>query len=95
MAISALRIGIEIEVLLCAKRMQDQYKSCFEEFAQGLVQYYNSKARGSPGRPKIGRAFDPNFRYWFITEDGSICLSEDHYKDVRPCEISGSFAISC
>lgn len=94
MAISALRIGIEIEVLLCAKRMQDQYKS-FEEFAQGLVQYYNSEAEGRPGQPEIGRALDPNFRYWFITEDGSICLSEDYYEDVRPCEISGSFAISC
>lgn len=100
MAISALRIGIEIEVLLCAKRKQDQCKSSFDEFAEGLSQYYNSKARGKPGRPKICGKFDPDFQYWSTIRDSSISMNEDLYEDVecqsiRPCKISGSFAISC
>lgn len=95
MAIQALRIGIEIEVVLCAKRMQDRHKTYLVEFAEGLIQYYNSKAKGRPGEPKMNEFFDQNFRYWSIMEDGSIGLNKDHYKGVRPCEISGSFAILC
>ena len=108
MVISALRIGIEIEVLLCAKRMQDQSKHFPEDFAESLAQYYNSKVGDSAGRTKIRSALDTwhagedptNFRYWSISEDGSISPNEDEYKhlkcsSIRPCEISGSLALPC
>lgn len=99
MAISALRIGIEIEVLLCAKRMQDQCKPSSEEFAESLVQYYNIKSRDRAGRAEMRLALDmwhagddpTNFRYWCILEEASINPSEDRYKhlktpSMRPCE---------
>ena len=99
MPIKALRIGIEIEVLLCAKTMKDQCKSSSEDFAQSLVDYYNSKVCGTAGLAEMRYALDlshasddpTNFMYWSLTEDGSIGLTEGRYKllrspSLRPCE---------
>ena len=99
MAIEALRIGIEIEVLLCAKRIKDQRKSSSQDFAQNLVDYYNSKVCGTAGQAKIRYVLDlchanddpTNFTYWSLIEDGSIDLTEGRYKllrssSLRPCE---------
>lgn len=99
MAIQALRIGIEIEVLLRAKRNQDHYKSSLWEFAEALIEYYNSKPKDTPGRLVLSEA---GLRDWSIVEDGSISRGEDLQKNAKdqslpppPCEISGSFPISC
>ena len=99
MSIKALRIGIEIEVLLCAKNIKDQCKSSSEDFAQSLVDYYNSKVCGTAGLAEMRYVLDlfragddpKYFTYWSLKEDGSIGLTEGHYKllrppSLRPCE---------
>ena len=99
MSIKALRIGIETEVLLRAKRMEDQCKSCSQDFAQSLVDYYNSKVCRAAGLAEMRYSFDlshasddPTYStYWTVTEDGSIDLTEGHYRhlrspSMRPCE---------
>lgn len=103
MAISSLRIGIETEVLLCANDMQDQCKGSPEEFADGLVRYYNTKVKGRPGQIEMRMAFhtwhasedSTNFRYWSVVEESSIDPDEDHCKHLscssrRPCETSSA-----
>ena len=99
MAVSSLRIGIETEVLLCAHLMQDQCKGTLEDFAEGLVKYYNTKIRQNTGQIEMRLAFgmfhasdDPiNFRYWSVMNDMSIDPDEGHCKHLsriskRPCE---------
>ena len=103
MAISALQIGIETEVFLCAIRMKDQCKPCHEDFARSLVEYYNSKVRNRArrSRTEIRYSFDAwhasdednNWRYWSIVEDGSMSLENSRYlhmktPSMRPCEDS-------
>lgn len=88
MADFSLRIGIEIEVLLRAKNMQDQCKGTLEEFAEGLVRHYNAKVRGRPGQCEMRMSFDTshasddpiNFRYWSVVNETSIDPDEDHCK---------------
>lgn len=102
MAVSSLRIGIETEVLLCAKDMQDQCKGSLEEFAKSLVRHYNTRVREErPGQTEMRMAFDTwhasedptNFRYWSVIDEISIDPDEDHCKQLscssmRPCEDS-------
>ena len=79
--------------------MQDQCKGNLEDFAEGLVHYYNSKTRHNPGQIEMRSAFgtchaseDPiNFRYWSVMKDMSIDPDEGHCKHLsssskRPCE---------
>ena len=88
MAVYALRIGIEIEVLLRAINMADQCKSSREEFAEGLTQHYNTKVRDISGQIEMRMSFhtwhamdDPvNIHYWAVTDEASIDLDEDHCK---------------
>ena len=98
MSIKALRIGIEIEVLLCAKRMEDQCKSSSQDVAQSLVDYYNSEVCGTSGTAGLAElryvldllhaSDDPTkFTYWFLMEDGTIDLTEDRYKLLRPSSL--------
>ena len=99
MFIKALRIGIEIEVLLCAKSIQDQRKSSTQDFAHSLVDHYNSKVCETTDQPMMLYALDlshasddpTNFAYWSLTEDSSIDLTEDRYRHLNasslpPCE---------
>lgn len=99
MTVSSLRIGIETEVLLCAKDKQDQCKGSYKEFAKGLVRHYNTKLRDGPGQIEMRTAFDTwhasedpiNFRFWSVVEEMSIDPDEDHCKhlsclSMRPCE---------
>ena len=99
MAVSSLRMGIEIEVLLCAKKMQDQCKASPEEFAKSLARHYNANVRRRPGQIEMRLAFDTwhssedptNFRYWSVLEESSIDSDEGHCKSLscssmRPCK---------
>ena len=99
MAVSYLRIGIEIEVLLCAHLMQDQCKGNIEDFAESLIKSCNTKIRQNTGQIEMRSAFgmchaseDPiNFRYWSVMNDMSIDPDEGHCKHLsrsskRPCE---------
>ncbi|KAL9067293.1 MAG: hypothetical protein Q9161_006992 [Pseudevernia consocians] len=87
MVISSLCIGIETEVLLCANDMQNQCKGTLTEFAEGLVQHYNAKARDRPGHSEMRMSFDTwhasedpiNFRYWSVVDESSIDPDEDHW----------------
>ena len=98
MAVSYLRIGIEIEVLLCANILQDQCKGNLKDFAQGLIHFYNTQIRQSTGQTELRSAFgkchaseDPiNFQYWSVMNDMSIDPDEGHCKHLsrsskRPC----------
>ena len=99
MAVSSLRIGVEIEILLCAYHAQNQCKGSLEGFAVGLAQHYNTKVSERPGQTEMRVAFDTwhasenptNFRYWSIVEESSIDPDEDHCKhlscsSMRPCK---------
>ena len=99
MAVSSLRIGIETEVLLHANNMQDQCKGTLQEFAEGLVQHYNTKVGERPGQCEMRMSFDTshasddpiNFRYWSVVDETSIDPDEDHCKylscsSMRPFE---------
>ena len=99
MVVSSLRIGIETEVLLCAHILRDQCKGNLEDFAEGLVQYYNTKIRQKTDQIEMRTAFDTchasddpiNFRYWSVMNDMSIDPDEGHCKHLsrsskRPCE---------
>ncbi|KAM0805111.1 putative amidoligase enzyme-domain-containing protein [Usnea florida] len=87
MAVSSLRIGIETEVLLCAHNLQDQCKGTLEDFAEALIQYYNTMVRQNIGQIEMRSAFgtchasdDPiNFRYWSVMNDMSIDPDEGHW----------------
>ena len=98
MSVKALRIGIEIEVLLCAKRMKDQCNYSSNDFAESLVDYYNSKVCDTASQtemryvPDLSHASDDptNSTYWSIMEDYSISQTESRYKlskssSLRPC----------
>ena len=108
MSIKALRIGIEIEVLLCAKTKKDQWKSSDDEFAQSLVDYYNSQVCDTTGLAKmrylsdLGHASDDptSFADWSIIVDGSIGLTESRYEFLKssswqPCEEIHAPSPSC
>ena len=95
MAVSSLRIGIETEVLLCALDMQDQCKGSIEEFAEGLVQYYNTKVGEKPGQVKIRMDSEvwhasgnpENLTLWSVVVEASIDPDSDDCKhSVRPRE---------
>ena len=99
MSIDALRIGIEIEVLLCAKTIKDQRKISAPDFAQGLVDYYNSKVRNTAGLAEmryvlnVSHASDDPTKsaYWLMMEDTTIDPTETRHKHLissplRPCK---------
>lgn len=85
MAVSNLRIGIEIEVLLEAREMQNQCAGDIETFSKNLVEYYNANI--SPGQTKMRTALDVyhasedpmNHGYWSLAEEESIDPDDDHY----------------
>lgn len=95
MAVFSLRIGIETEVLLCALDMQDQCKGSIEEFANSLVQYYNTKAGENPGQIKMRMESDvwhasdnpENLALWSVVVEASIDPDSDDCKhSLRPRE---------
>ena len=88
MAVSSLRIGIETEVLLCALDMQDQCKASIEEFAEGLVQHYNTKVGENPGQINMRMESDEwhasdnpvNLTLWSVVVEASIDPDSDDCK---------------
>lgn len=88
MTVSSLRIGIETEVLLRAHDIQDQCKGTIEEFAEGLVRYYNTKIEEIHGQTALRFESDhwhasdneENFRCWSVVVEASIDPDTDDCK---------------
>lgn len=88
MTVSSLRIGIETEFLLRALDMENQCKGTIEEFAEGLVQYYNTKIAKTAGQIPLRFESDhwhasdnsENLGCWSVVVEASIDPDSDDCK---------------